>query len=176
MKKEKLLVESKANERRFRELTRSRGLFWETDAEHRMSGFGGARWRRFRQISTTAGISGRSADEVEPLARGAPRGCRTAAFFDLEIGAPDERGARQIHIISAVALRRAGRFAGYRGVAATSPSSAAQSTSCSGERGSSSRSTAQPCRVHIDLHGNAIFAGDGWVRFLGYEQSPESPA
>jgi len=122
-KKERLLLESKANERRFRELTAlSADWFWETDAEHRIVWIsGGAPVATFfGQISTYGRHFWEIPQiEVEPRSLEAHRERlqNQLPFFDLEIARTDERGARQIHIISGQSRFDAqGRFAGYRGV------------------------------------------------------------
>ena len=119
----KELDELKQSEQRFRGLTElSADWFWETDAEHRItwiSGgtpvatfFGGTPTygKRFWDIPRV---------EVEPRALESLReglGERLP-FFDLEMTRADERGARQIHIISGQSRKDAhGRFLGYRGV------------------------------------------------------------
>jgi PAS domain-containing protein len=122
-KKEKLLVESKANEKRFRELTAlSADWFWETDTEHRIVWIsGGAPVATFfGQISTYGKRFWEIPQiEVEPRSLEAHRERleNQLPFFDLEIARTDERGARQIHIISGRSRFDAQRrFVGYRGV------------------------------------------------------------
>ena len=114
------LVEGEA---RFRDLTElSADWFWETDAQHRLNWLSGGTpvamlfgaaptyGNRFWELP---GI------EIEPRALGAhlERLAREEAFFDLEIARADERGARQVHIISGQSHRAPdGTFLGYRGV------------------------------------------------------------
>lgn len=175
----KLLEE---NEKRFRELTAlSADWFWETDAEHRVVWISGgapvatffgqipAYGKRFWEIAQI---------EVEPLSLEAHRARlqNQLPFFDLEIARSDERGARQIHIISGQSrLDAEGRFLGYRGVGRdiTEQRSAEHKLFEAKGRLELALDGGNLAEWHIDLDRNVIFAGDGWARFLGYDQSPE---
>jgi diguanylate cyclase (GGDEF)-like protein/PAS domain S-box-containing protein len=181
-RKEKLLLEAKSNEKRFRELTElSADWFWETDAEHRIVWISGgapvatffghdsAYGKRFWEIARI---------EVEPRSLEAHRERlqNQLPFFDLEIARSDERGARQIHIISGQSRHDAeGRFLGYRGVGRdiTEQRSAEHKLFQAKGRLELALDGGNLAEWHIDLNSNVIFAGDGWVRFLGHDQSPE---
>jgi diguanylate cyclase (GGDEF)-like protein/PAS domain S-box-containing protein len=184
-RKEKLLLESKANAERFRELTElSADWFWETDAEHRIVWIsGGAPVATFFGHSPTYGkrfweipcveVDGRAlVAHRERLEKNLP-------FFDLQISREDERGARQIHIVSGKSRRDAsGGFLGYRGVGrdVTEQRSAERKLFDAKERLELALDGGNLAEWHVDLKGNLIFAGDGWARFLGYERSPELTA
>jgi diguanylate cyclase (GGDEF)-like protein/PAS domain S-box-containing protein len=181
-KKDKLLLESKSNEKRFRELTElSADWFWETDPEHRIVWIsGGAPVATFfGQVSTYGKRFWEIARiEVEPRSLEAHRERlqNQLPFFDLEIASTDERGARQIHIISGQSRHDAqGRFLGYRGVGRdiTEQRSAEHKLFEAKGRLELALDGGNLAEWHIDLYSNVIFAGDGWVRFLGHEQSPE---
>src|SRR6266481_6912124 len=100
------LAELAASEKRFRELTElSADWFWETDAEHRVVWLsGGAPVSTFFGHSPTYGKRFWEIPqiEIEPRALEAhlERLQQQLPFFDLEIARADERGARQIHIVS----------------------------------------------------------------------------
>jgi diguanylate cyclase (GGDEF)-like protein/PAS domain S-box-containing protein len=117
------LADASAAEARFRSLTElSADWFWETDAEHRITWLSGGTpvatffghtptyGKRFWELPRVEVEAGALAAHLERLDIQLP-------FFDLEIARSDERGARQIHIVSGKArLSAAGRFLGYRGV------------------------------------------------------------
>ena len=121
-RKEKSFSDAKVDAARFRALTElSADWFWETDAGHRLIWLSGG--TPVATLFGTAPTYGKRfwelpGIEVEPraleahlerLGRGQP--------FDLEIARTDERGARQVHIISGRSrLGRDGRVLGYRGV------------------------------------------------------------
>jgi diguanylate cyclase (GGDEF)-like protein/PAS domain S-box-containing protein len=175
----KLLEE---NERRFRELTAlSADWFWETDTEHRIVWISGGApvatffgqistyGRRFWEIPQIV-VDARSLEAHRERLR------NQLPFFDLEIARTDERGARQIHIISGQSRFDAqGRFVGYRGVGRdiTEQRSAEHKLFQAKGRLELALDGGNLAEWHIDLNSDVIFAGDGWVRFLGYEQSPE---
>ena len=111
--------------------------FWETDAEHRITWLSGG-----GPVATLFGDTptyGKRFWEIPRVevdaarARGASRapGASELPFFDLEIARTDERGARQVHIISGQSRRTRRRRASSATAAsgATSPSSAAPSAS-----------------------------------------------
>ena len=169
------------NEARFRGLTElSADWFWETDAEHRITWVsGGAPVVTFFGHTPTYGrrfweIPG---VEVEPRALEAhlERLEKQQPFFDLEIARSDERGARQIHIISGQCRTGAGgRLVGYRGVGrdVTEQRSAERSLARAKERLERALDGGDLAEWHIDMGSGAIFAGDGWTRFLGHSASP----
>jgi diguanylate cyclase (GGDEF)-like protein/PAS domain S-box-containing protein len=174
--------ELEENERRFRGLTElSADWFWETDAEHRVvwiSGgspvatFFGATPLYGKRLWEVPGV------EVDPRALEAHRErlARQLPFFDLEIARTDNRGARQIHIISGQVRRdAAGRVAGYRGVGrdVTEQRIAEEKLFQAKERLELALEGGGLAEVHIDLDQAVVFAGDGCARFLGYEGSPE---
>ncbi|MGQ0548034.1 MAG: EAL domain-containing protein [Betaproteobacteria bacterium] len=169
------------SEKRFRDLTElSADWFWETDAEHRITWLSGGApvallfgstatyGRRFWEIP---GV------EVEARALEAHRErLANGQAFDLEIARADERGARQVHIISGRARRGAGgRFLGYRGVGrdVTEQRSAERALRRAKDRLESALDGGGLAEWHIELPTKQILAGDGWARFLGHEQSPE---
>jgi diguanylate cyclase (GGDEF)-like protein/PAS domain S-box-containing protein len=175
------LAELKGREERFRILTElSADWFWETDAEHRVtwiSGggpvatfFGGTPTfgKRFWEIP---GI------EVDAGALEAHRG-RLAArlpFFDLEIARSDARGARQIHIVSGQSrLTAEGAFLGYRGVGrdVTEQRRAERRLAEAKTRLELALDGGNLAEWHFDIEADEIYAGDGWVRFLGHDRSP----
>ncbi|HYX63257.1 MAG TPA: hypothetical protein VE935_03445, partial [Burkholderiales bacterium] len=105
-RRERALAEARGQAARFRGLTElSADWFWETDAEHRITwlsgggpvatlfGSGPTYGKRFWEIR---GI------EVDPRSLQAllERLGSELPFFDLEIARTDERGARQVHIVS----------------------------------------------------------------------------
>ncbi|MDQ5847638.1 MAG: PAS domain S-box protein, partial [Pseudomonadota bacterium] len=117
------LADARAAEARFRSLTElSADWFWETDAEHRITWVsGGTPVATFFGHTPTYGKRFWELPRVEVEARALAAHLERLdiqlPFFDLEIARSDERGARQIHIISGKArLSAAGRFLGYRGV------------------------------------------------------------
>jgi PAS domain-containing protein len=178
----KKLAELKKNEQRFRGLTElSADWFWETDAEYRitwLSGggpvalfFGGTKayGRRFWEIPRV---------EVEPGALGAhlERLSARLPFFDLEIARADERGARQIHIISGQSRVGAdGAFLGYRGVGhdVTEQRLAERRLLEAKARLERALDGGNLAEWHYDVKSGELFAGDAWVRFLGYQTPPD---
>src|SRR5687767_12386730 len=105
-RRERQLRDSRTEALRFRGLTEiSADWFWETDAEHRIVWLsGGAPVATFFGQTQTYGkrfweIPG---IQVEPgaLEVHLERLEARQSFFDLEIARVDERGARQVHIVS----------------------------------------------------------------------------
>jgi len=180
-KREKALEEARAAEQRFRDLTElSADWFWETDAEHRitwisaggsvvtffgnMPTFG----KRFWEIPRV---------EVEPRALEAhlERLGEQLPFFDLEIQSTDERGARLIHIISGQSrVTPRGQFLGYRGVGrdVTEQRRAERAVFEAKERVELALDGGNLAEWHLDVEHDELYAGDGWVRFLGHGRSP----
>jgi diguanylate cyclase (GGDEF)-like protein/PAS domain S-box-containing protein len=172
----RLLAEVRKSEQRFRGLTElSADWFWETDAEHRItwiSGggpvatfFGGtpAYGKRFWEIPRV---------EVDPRALASLREGleRHLPFFDLEIARTDERGARQIHIISGQCRRDAqGNFLGYRGVGrdVTEQRHAERALAEAKERLELAMGGGNLAAWDYDLEGDAVYLGMGWAAFLG---------
>jgi diguanylate cyclase (GGDEF)-like protein/PAS domain S-box-containing protein len=175
------LAELAASEGRFRDLTElSADWFWETDAEHRvtwisaggsvatffgnMPTFG----KRFWEIPRV---------EVEPRALEAhlERLGEQLPFFDLEIQRTDERGARLIHIISGQSrVTPRGEFLGYRGVGrdVTEQRRAERAVFEAKERVELALDGGNLAEWHYDVQNDELYAGDGWVRFLGHGRSP----
>jgi diguanylate cyclase (GGDEF)-like protein/PAS domain S-box-containing protein len=180
-KRERALAQAKAAEARFRSLTElSADWFWETDAEHRITWISGgppvatffghspAYGKRFWEIARV---------EVEPRALQAhlERLEEKLPFFDLEIARRDERGARQIHIISGQSHVGAdGRFLGYRGVGRdiTEQRRAEERLFGAKERLELALDGGNLAEWHFDVAADELYAGDGWVRFLGHDRSP----
>src|SRR5947209_18106427 len=122
-RRERELAVARAHEERLKSLTElSADWFWEPDSEHRITWLSGGGpvatlfgstptyGRRFWEIPRV---------EVDPKALEAhlERLGKELPFFDLEIARADERGARQVHIISGQSRRGAdGTFLGYWGV------------------------------------------------------------
>ena len=180
-KREKALEEARAAEQRFRDLTElSADWFWETDAQHRitwisaggsvatffgnMPTFG----KRFWEIPRV---------EVEPRALEAhlERLGEQLPFFDLEIQRTDERGARLIHIISGQSrVTPRGHFLGYRGVGrdVTEQRRAERAVFVAKERVELALDGGNLAEWHFDVQHDELYAGDGWVRFLGHGRSP----
>ena len=111
------LREAKKSEQRFRDLTElSADWFWETDPEHRITWIsGGTPVATFFGGTPTYGkrfweIAGVQVEEcaLESLREGLGE---RLPFFDLEMTRADERGARQIHIISGQCRKDAKRVA-----------------------------------------------------------------
>jgi diguanylate cyclase (GGDEF)-like protein/PAS domain S-box-containing protein len=180
-RRERLLAQARAAEARFRGLTElSADWFWETDAEHRitwLSGggpvatlFGGkpTYGRRFWEIPRME-VDRRALEALlERLEAEAP-------FFDLEIARSDERGARQVHIISGQSRKdERGRFIGYRGVGrdVTEQRRAERGLAGAKERLEMALDGGNLAEWHFDLDTDELYAGDGWVRFLGHDRSP----
>jgi diguanylate cyclase (GGDEF)-like protein/PAS domain S-box-containing protein len=175
------LFKAKADLARFRGLTElSADWFWETDAEHRLVWLsGGAPVATFfgqtptyaKRIWEVPGV------EVEADALEAHRD-RLAAqqpFFDLEIARVDERGARQVHIISGQSrFDGEGRFMGYRGVGRdiTEQRAAERALWHAKERLELALDGGNLAEFHFDAERGELSAGDGWVRFLGHASSP----
>jgi diguanylate cyclase (GGDEF)-like protein/PAS domain S-box-containing protein len=177
----RLLAHAKNDSARFRGLTElSADWFWETDAEHRIVWLsGGAPVATFFGATPTYGkrfweIPG---IEVEPRALEIhlERLEARQPFFDLEIVRADERGARQVHIISGQSrLGRDGRFLGYRGVGRdiTEQRAAERALWHAKERLELALDGGNLAEFHFDAERSELSAGDGWVRFLGHESSP----
>jgi len=172
----KELAEAKGSERRFRDLTElSADWFWETDASHCVTWIsGGAPVATFFGGTPTYGkrfweIPG---VQLEPRALAAlQEGMREQrAFLDLEIVRADERGARQVHIISGQCRNGAdGRFLGYRGVGRdiTEQRRAGQALAEAKERLELALGAANSAEWDFDLESNAIYLGPGWAGLLG---------
>src|SRR6267143_1312610 len=180
-KREKALEEARAAEQRFRDLTElSADWFWETDAQHRITWisaggsvatfFGNTPTfgKRFWEIPRV---------EVEPRALEAhlERLGEQLPFFDLEIHRTDERGARLIHIISGQSrVTPRGQFLGYRGVGrdVTEQRRAERAVFEAKERVELALDGGNLAEWHFDVEHDELYAGDGWVRFLGHGRSP----
>jgi diguanylate cyclase (GGDEF)-like protein/PAS domain S-box-containing protein len=181
--KTRSVIEAKASESRFRALLElSADWFWETDAEHRVVWIsGGAPVATFFGPVSVYGKRFWELKQVEVDPR-ALEACRERLaqhlpFFDLEIARADERGARQIHIISGQSrVDHEGRFLGYRGVGrdVTEQRSAERKLFEAKERLELALDGGDLAEWHIDLGRRGLEAGDGWVRFLGYEESPQA--
>jgi diguanylate cyclase (GGDEF)-like protein/PAS domain S-box-containing protein len=176
LRREKFFAEAKAAEARFRGLTElSADWFWETDAEHRITWLsGGAPVATLFGTTTTYGkrfweVPG---VEIEPRALEAHLEglARQQPFFDLEIARADERGARQVHIISGRSRLAGGRFAGYRGVGrdVTEQRGAERALSRAKDRLEGALDGGNLAEWHLDVMTGELDIGDGWVRFLGY--------
>ena len=168
------------SEKRFRELTElSADWFWETDAEHRITWLSGG--TPVATLFGTAPTYGKRfwelpGIEVEPraleahlerLGRGQP--------FDLEIARTDERGARQVHIISGRSrLGRDARVLGYRGVGrdVTEQRSAERALWRAKDRLENALDGGNLAEWHLDAVTGALDVGDGWKRFLGHDGTP----
>ena len=178
---EKALLDARADSARFRGLTElSADWFWETDADHRFVWLsGGAPVATFFGQTPTYGkrIWEIPGVEIElPALEGhiESLGARQP-FFDLEIARADERGARQVHIISGhVRLDEEGRFLGYRGVGrdVTEQRSAERALFRAKERLELALDGGNLAEFHFDAERGELSAGDGWVRFLGHASSP----
>ena len=181
LRRERQLGEARASAARFRTLTElSADWFWETDAEHRitwLSGggpvatlFGGAPTygKRFWELPAIE-VDRRSLEALlERLGSELP-------FFDLEIARSDERGARQVHIISGQSRKDAhGTFLGYRGVGrdVTEQRRAERGLAGAKERLEMALDGGNLAEWHFELDSDELYAGDGWVRFLGHDRSP----
>ncbi len=180
-KRERAFLNAQADSARFRGLTElSADWFWETDARHRLVWLsGGAPVATFFGHTPTYGkrlweIPG---IEVEPRALAAhlERLEAKLPFFDLEIARSDERGARQVHIVSGQSrLGADGRFLGYRGVGrdVTEQRGAERALQRAKERLELALDGGDLAEFHFDVERGEIAAGDGWVRFLGHQNSP----
>ena len=168
------------SEKRFRALTElSADWFWETDAEHRVTWLSGGAGvallfgssptygRRFWEIPRIE-VEPRALElHLERLAQELP--------FDLEISRADERGARQIHIISGQSRKAPdGRLLGYHGVGRdiTEQRGAERALFEAKGRLELALDGANLAEWHYEPESDELFAGDGWVRFLGHERSP----
>jgi diguanylate cyclase (GGDEF)-like protein/PAS domain S-box-containing protein len=177
---EKDLAAARADAARFRGLTElSADWFWETDAQHRVVWLsGGAPVATFFGQTPTYGkrfweIPG---VEVDAGALQAHLGSLEARqSFDLEIARSDERGARQVHIVSGQPRLGAGdAFLGYRGVGRdiTEQRSAERALLRAKDRLELALDGGNLAEFHFDPASGELSAGDGWVRFLGHQQSP----
>ena len=180
-RRERELARSRAHEERLKSLTElSADWFWETDAAHRITWLsGGGPVATFFRDTPTFGkhfweIPG---VEVDPGALEAHRERleKQLPFFDLEIARTDERGARQVHIISGQSHHGAdGAFRGYRGVGrdVTEQRRAEASLSQAKARLEMALDGGNLAEWHYEVATDELYAGDGWVRFLGHERSP----
>jgi diguanylate cyclase (GGDEF)-like protein/PAS domain S-box-containing protein len=175
------LAKAQSESIRFRGLTElSADWFWETDAGHRLVWLsGGAPVATFFGQTPTYGkrIWEIPGVEVEPDAlRAHLEQLETRqSFFDLEIARVDERGARQVHIISGQSrLDAEGRFLGYRGVGrdVTEQRSAERALHRAKQRLELALDGGNLAEFHFDAERGELSAGDGWVRFLGHSTSP----
>ena len=169
------------SERRFRALTElSADWFWETDREHRIVWLsGGPPVATFFGSTPTYGkrfweIPG---VEIEPRSLQAHRERleEQQPFFDLEIARSDERGARQVHIISGRSRFGAdGELLGYHGVGrdVTEQRSAERGLARAKERLEMALDGGNLAEWHFNAATGELYAGDGWTRFLGHERSP----
>ena len=174
------LVQAQKEHARFRALTElTADWFWETDTEHRIRWLsGGGPVATFFGQTATFGkrIWELPGVEVDPAALAAlQRNLEAHAPFDLEIARADERGARQVHIISGL-VRHAedGSFLGYRGVGRdiTEQRGAERALFRAKERLELALDGGDLAEFHYDVESGLLSAGDGWVRFLGHENSP----
>jgi diguanylate cyclase (GGDEF)-like protein/PAS domain S-box-containing protein len=175
-KRDRQLAEARQSEARFRALTElSADWFWETDEQHRVTWIsGGAPVATFFGGTSTYGkrfweIPG---IEVDPRALEALQDGlgERQPFFDLEIARSDNRGARQIHIISGQSRKDAGgRFLGYRGVGrdVTEQRRAERALAVAKERLELALSGANLAEWDYDLESNTIYLGSGWAGLLG---------
>ena len=175
------LTELAASEGRFRDLTElSADWFWETDAEHRITWIsaGGSVATLFGNLPTFGKRFWEIPRvEVEPRALEAhlQRLGEQLPFFDLEIQRTDERGARLIHIISGQSrVTPRGEFLGYRGVGrdVTEQRRAERAVFEAKERVELALDGGNLAEWHFDVEHDELYAGDGWVRFLGHGRSP----
>jgi diguanylate cyclase (GGDEF)-like protein/PAS domain S-box-containing protein len=167
-----------ASEARFRALTElSADWFWETDAEHRITWVsgGGAMATFFGQAS----IYGRrfwelAGIETDARALDAHRErLEERANFDLEISRTDERGARQIHIVSGQAhFDDQENFLGYRGVGrdVTEYLRAERVLGQAKERLELALAAGNLAEWDLFLDSDEIYLGQGWARYLGHER------
>ena len=170
------LAALRASEQRFRGLTElSADWFWETDAEHRLTWLSGGLpvatlfghaptyGKRFWEIPRV---------EVDPAALEAhlERVGERLPFFDLEIARSDERGARQIHIVSGQSRHAPdGRFLGYRGVGrdVTGERRAARVIAEAKERLERALEGGNLAEWDFDVAASEVYLGPGWARLLG---------
>jgi diguanylate cyclase (GGDEF)-like protein/PAS domain S-box-containing protein len=180
-RRERQFAEAREAAARFRSLTElSADWFWETDAAHRitwlsgggpvMTLFGSAPvfGKRFWEIPHI---------EVDPQALRAHLGRleRELAFFDLEVARTDERGARQVHIISGVCQKDGqGRVTGYRGVGrdVTGERRVERDLAQAKERVERALEGGNLAEWDFDVESDRIYLGRGWAGFLGQERSP----
>ncbi|OGA74405.1 MAG: hypothetical protein A3G81_14285 [Betaproteobacteria bacterium RIFCSPLOWO2_12_FULL_65_14] len=172
----KQLAEAQKSERRFRDLTElSADWFWETDSEHRITWIsGGAPVATFFGGTPTYGKRFWEIPHVEVDARALESlleglGERLP-FFDLEISRADERGARQIHIISGQCRRGpGGAFLGYRGVGRdiTEQRRAERALGEAKERLELALGGGNLAEWDYDIESDSIYLGTGWAGFLG---------
>ena len=180
-RRERELARSRAHEERLRSLTElSADWFWETDAAHRITWLsgGGPVATLFRDTPTFGRhfweIPGVEVD-ARALEAHLERLEKQLPFFDLEIARTDERGARQVHIISGQSYHGAdGAFRGYRGVGrdVTEQRRAEASLSQAKARLEVALDGGNLAEWHYEVGADELYAGDGWVRFLGHERSP----
>src|SRR4051812_18885229 len=173
---ERRIAELKKSEERFRVLTElSADWFWETDAEHRITWLSGGTpvatffghtptyGKRFWEIPRVEVESGALEAHRERLRAQLP-------FFDLEIARSDERGARQIHIISGRSRIAAdGKLLGYRGVGrdVTEQRRAERALSEAKERLELALGGGNLVEWDYDLGADEVYVGPGWAGFLG---------
>ena len=181
-KRERDLFQAKADAARFRGLTElSADWFWETDAEHRVRWLsGGAPVATFFGGTPTYGKTFWEIPGVEVEARALEthleRLRERQPIFDLELARRDERGARQVHIVSGQLRADAGgNFLGYRGVGRdiTEQRAAERALWHAKERLELALDGGNLAEFHFDTERRELSAGDGWVRFLGHERSPQ---
>ena len=170
------LANVKESEARFRGLTElSADWFWETDAEHRLTWIsGGTPVATFFGGTPTYGrrfweSPGVEVDRraLEALLEGLDE---RQPFFDLEISRSDERGARQIHIISGQSRKDdAGRFLGYRGVGrdVTEQRRAERALAEAKERLELALGGGNLAEWDYDIAADEVYLGSGWASFLG---------
>jgi len=180
-RRERELAQAQAHEARLRSLTElSADWFWETDAESRVTWLSGGGpvatlfgdtpvyGCRFWEIPGVE-VDARTLESLrERLGQELP-------FFDLEIARTDARGARQVHIVSGQARRDAGGgLVGYRGVGrdVTEQRRAEAGLARAKERLELALDGGDLAEWHVDGTTGEIYAGDGWVRFLGHDKSP----
>ena len=180
-RRERELARSRAHEDRLRSLTElSADWFWETDAAHRITWLSGGGpvatlfrdtptyGKHFWEIPGVEVDAGALEAHLERLQKQLP-------FFDLEIARTDERNARQVHIISGQSYHGAdGAFRGYRGVGrdVTEQRRAEASLSQAKARLEMALDGGNLAEWHYEIGADELYAGDGWVRFLGHERSP----
>ena len=172
----KELEQAKKSELRFRDLTElSADWFWETDASHCITWIsGGAPVATFFGGTPTYGkrfweIPGVQVESraLEALLEGMGE---RRPFFDLEITRADERGARQVHIISGQCRKDGeGRFLGYRGVGrdVTEQRRAERALAEAKERLELAVGGGNLAEWDYDLESDGIYLGAGWAVFLG---------
>ena len=180
-RRERDLAQARTHEARLKSLTElSADWFWETDADSRVTWLSGG-----GPVATLFGdtpvygcrfweIPGVEVD-ARTLEALRERLGQELPFFDLEIARSDARGARQVHIVSGQARRDAdGRLVGYRGVGrdVTEQRRAERGLAHAKERLELALDGGDLAEWHVDGLSGEIYAGDGWVRFLGHDKSP----